>query len=182
MKIAIAVGHDIYEQGAYGNAGISEFNFNDEFVYSLVAGDYLPKKHEYAVFYRDESLYGYTDKMIALHEDIDNWGAEVSIELHFNSFSDESVTGHEVLYCSEGGGKIAEKLDAAFDSNIGTSDRGIKKITGSDRGGGFCCRGKSYAIISEPFFGSEQTKFDFDGIMREELLESFYDLFESIEG
>ncbi len=181
MKIAIVIGHDANSQGAYGNMGVSEWIFNDEFMSELFFKEMMPDKHTYYVLYRNANISGYTNKMIELHNTIDEIGCEISVELHFNSFSDTSATGHEVLYCSENGKKIAQKLDEAFDNNLETTDRGLKKITMNDNGGGFCCRGKSYAIISEPFFGAHQSKFSHDGIQRKALLDSFYDFFNSID-
>ena len=181
MRIALVIGHDYLNRGAYGNTGQSEFDFNDELLTGLSIMDMYPTKHEYGVFYRSADIPGYTNKMIALHNEIDYWKADISIEFHFNSFGDDSVHGHEVLYCSNGGKEIAEKLNQAFDNNLSTSNRGVKRVSGSDRGAGFCCRGKSYAIISEPFFGAHQSKFSKDGIYRESLLKSFEDFFNSLE-
>ena len=90
------------------------------------------------------------------------------------------MNGHECLYCSSGGKKIAKKLDKAFDKHLTNSDRGIKKVTLQNRGGGFCCRGKSLAIISEPFFGAHQSKFVHDGVLREQLKKSFKEFFNSL--
>ena len=52
-------------------------------------------------------------------------------------------------------------------------DRGIKKVTALDHGGGFCCKGKSYAIIVEPFFATNQDDFMHDGKNRMLLLEAY---------
>ncbi len=182
MRIALIPGHDYLSRGAYGNTGQSEFDFADEMLTALSVVDGYPTHHEYGVFYRDADIAGYTNKMFALHQQVDAWKADISIEFHFNSFSDSSAQGHEVLYCSQGGKIIAEKLNLAFDNNMPTSNRGVKKVSLNDRGGGFCCRGKSYAIISEPFFGAHQSKFSSDGIYRHNLLKSFQDFFNSLQG
>ena len=179
MKIALVIGHDSDNKGAYGNTGKSEFDFNHELIRDLFF-EGLPPKHEYKRFYRSANIVGYSAKMIDLHSRIDSWGADISIEFHFNSFSNKNVNGHEVIFCSEGGKKIAKKLDKAFDKHLTNSDRGIKKVSMSNRGGGFCCRGKSLAIISEPFFSSSQSKFVHDGVMREPLKKAFIEFFNSL--
>jgi len=163
-KIALIIGHDEINQGAFGSEGISEYSFNDELIFSLDL-----TRIEHAIFYRNEKIIGYTAQMIDLHSRIDEWGAEISVEFHFNSFSNQAVHGHEVLFCSEGGKHIAELLNYSLDRHLPTSNRGIKKVSMSDRGGGFCCRGKSLAIIAEPFFGSAQYRFTEGGDLREPL-------------
>ncbi len=177
MKMALITGHDVINQGAYGNMGISEFEFMDELLAEMSIGDYYPTKHKFAHFYRSADIQGYSSKMIDLHERIDKWGADVSIEFHFNSFSNENVKGHEVLYCSNSGKEIADKLNHCFDKYLPTSDRGVKKVSMSDRGGGFCCRGKSLAIISEPFFGSSQGRFVHGGDLRNSLKRAFKEFY-----
>ena len=163
-KIALVIGHDEKNQGAYGSEGISEYKFNDELIFFLdLVGI------EYSIFYRNPKIIGYSAQMRDLHSRIDEWGAEISIEFHFNSFSNQSVHGHETLYCSKGGQHIAELLNDSLDRHLPTSNRGIKKVTKKDRGGGFCCRGKSFAIIIEPFFGSNQHRFIEGGDLREPL-------------
>ena len=89
------------------------------------------------------------------------------------------MNGHEVLYCSTAGSELAKKLDIALD-DIPNRDRGIKKVTMNDNGGGFCCRGKSVAILTEPFFGSHQSYFTEHGKYRTILLEAYEDFFNSL--
>jgi len=180
MKIGLIIGHDIDSQGAYGNKGISEFTFNDELLSEMSLGDYFPKKHDFAVFYRNADVHGYSNKMVDLHKRIDEWGADISIEFHFNSFKDDSAQGHEVLYCSQGGKNIASILNKCMTNHLDNKNRGTKKIYGSDRGAGFCCRGKSLAIISEPFFGAYQNRFVGEGDQRTLLKEALGEFFEMI--
>ncbi len=175
MKIVWIIGHDAKEQGAYGNKGVSEFRFNDQLIIEMRHERMFPDKHEYRVMYRDPSISGYKSQMIDLHRRINAWGADVSIELHFNSFHRDEVNGNEVLYCSNGGKRIADILDECLDV-LPNRDRGVKKVSGNDRGAGFCCRGQSYAIISEPFFGSHQHLFTRGGELRS-LLKNAYKKF-----
>lgn len=175
MKIALVVGHDAISKGAYGDEGISEFQFNDELMNDMAFHKMFPEEHEVYVLYRSADASGYTSKMKDLHKRIDDLGCQVSIELHFNSFSNEHVRGHEVLYCSEGGKLVAEAMNNALDKYLPTSNRGVKKVGMSDRGGGFCCRGKSKAVILEPFFGAHQHEFVVDGKHRMNLMKAISD-------
>ena len=186
MKIALVVGHDKNNQGAYGNSGLSEWEFNNELIHSMMIADTLPSKHTYYLLYRSTDVKGYTAQMKKLHKQIDKLGCELSIEFHFNSFSNPTVNGNEVLYCSPGGKQYAEIMDSCLDL-LPNRDRGIKKVKlqkyplVDDRGAGFCCRGKSYAIIVEPFFGAHQSNYTKNGVYRE-FLESAYKKFFTLIG
>ena len=180
MKIALVIGHDIDNQGAYGNSGISEFRFNDLLLSDMGAAKMFPDKHEYALFYRSTNTKKYSRKMKELHKRLDAWGADISIEFHFNSFSNRDVHGHEVLYCSKQGKKIANKLNDSYDKHLPTSNRGIKKVTKKQKGGWFCCIGKSVSIIAEPFFSAHQERFVWSGDMREPLKKSLQEFFETL--
>jgi len=157
MKFAIVVGHSERKQGAYGNAGVSEHTYNSQLAKDIkLRLDDL--NIDSKIFYRKN--YGtYSEKMKDLHKRIDEYGAGVSISLHFNA-SATNAKGHEILYYSKGGRKVAEILDKEFDK-LGNRDRDIKKRTKGDRGGGFLARGKSKCVIAEPFFASEQKDFMF---------------------
>lgn len=176
MKIALVIGHRSGAKGAYGNMGIPEFDFNtklvDELVKMLESENF---GHKYQVFYRSNTISGYTAQMVDLHKRIDAWGASVSISFHFNDFSDETVNGHEVLYCSQNGHDIAVQLDELFDAYLDNNDRGVKQVTLNDNGGGFCCRGRSVCVLIEPFFASFQNRFVCGGDMREPLKQSLVD-------
>ena len=169
-KIALVVGHQEDNQGAYGSIGIGEWEFNYDLILDIGLKVHNPNVR---VFMRDKNISGYTNQMVDLHRRIDEWGADISVEMHFNSFSNEDVQGHEVLGCSEGGMAVAEYMNDCFDEELPTSNRGAKKITMNDNGGGFCCRGESYAIIAEPYFGSSQYKFVETGELRNNLIRAY---------
>jgi len=173
LRVAIIVGHSPKSQGAYGNEGVSEYMFNDNLIRNMKSLGYFDEcQHELYFLSRDSNINGYTNQMIDLHKHIDSLDCEVSIELHFNSFNNEKVHGHEVLYCSQKGKNIAEIMNHSLDEFLPTSNRGTKKVSlypyplPDDRGAGFCCRGNSYAIILEPFFGAHQTDFIYGGMNR----------------
>jgi len=181
MKVAFVKGHSSVKKGAWGNMGISEFDFYSKFIPQLIkrlkteaiAG------HKYQEFERG-LVGGYGEKMRELHKRIDAWGADISIAFHFNGAGDERINGHEILYCSNAGHNLAVGLDELFDAYLDNNDRNIKKIKKSDRGGGFVCRGKSVCILIEPFFGAHQNRFVECGDMREGLLQSLVDFISGI--
>lgn len=154
-KIALVVGHRKDNQGAVGNDGESEWEYNNKLAKKL----HKKFPNNTKIFYRKTGPGGYSEKMKELHKRIDAWGADYSISMHFNAAGNPAVDGHEVLYCSKAGKKVAEILNNNFNKYLDNKDRGIKKCTKSERGGGFLCRGKSVCVLGEPFFAAHKTKY-----------------------
>ncbi len=175
MKIALVIGHDANRKGAYGNKGISEWDFNDQLIQEMNLSD----KHTYYVLYRNADIKKYSMQMIELHERIDKLGCELAIEFHFNATIDSNVHGNEVLYCSSIGMKYAKILDECLDI-LPNRDRGIKKVAKNERGGGFLCRGKSICLIAEPFFAERQHLYVWGGEHRQLLKDAYKKFFKSI--
>ncbi len=174
-KIPLVIGHRQGSQGAYGNEGISEYIFNRYLIADILEEIDLDR-HDVRVFERRNEGSGYTERMKDLHKRIDRFGADYSISFHFNSASNQSVDGHEVLYCSKKGKALAKKLNAKFNEYLDNNDRGIKKRTKGQRGGGFLCRGKSVCILAEPFFASHQYEYiQESGVERENLISAYAD-------
>lgn len=171
-KVALVIGHDEKKQGAYGKEGISEYAFNRALVYD----ELLPVINdvEVKVFLRNPNISGYTNQMKDLHRKIDEWGAEHSIEFHFNGASNEDVNGHEVLYYSKAGNQMALQLDECFDKYLKNNDRNVKHIqSSSENGYQFLSRGNSACIIAEPFFGEHQDHYGQTGNMRMKLVQAY---------
>ncbi len=177
MRIAIVVGHRKNSQGAVGSVGTSEYKLNTEVAKRISS---RVSKHKIKIFYRRDDLSGYTERMKDLHKRIDEWGADVSVSLHFNAASNPQANGHEVLYCSSKGKKLAKKLNDKFTKYLGNKDRGIKHKTKGDRGGGFLCRGKSVCILAEPFFAAHQKKYMNGSIPSNILVSSYVDFIEEL--
>jgi N-acetylmuramoyl-L-alanine amidase len=172
-KIALVVGHRASSPGAYGNAGLPEWHFWNAAVSEIVArAEGIPVQLK--VFHRKERGGGYTSKMKQLHREIDAWGADISVSLHFNASSHASANGHEVLYCSfsRNGKRYAEIMNNKFTEFLPNKDRGVKPKTKHDRGGGFLCRGRSACILIEPFFASHQNEYIQGGVSRGALIRS----------
>jgi len=177
-RICLIPGHDAKSKGAIGSEGISEWDFNDSLINDMWF--MLPKKHTYYVLHRNADIKGYTNQMVDLHERIDKLEIDVSVEFHFNGSDNPNVNGHEVLYCSETGSKVATKLNDEFNKWLPNSNRGTKQIDSNDSGGGFCCRGKSVAIIAEPFFNSRQNLYAVNGEYRKALKLAYKNFFNSL--
>jgi len=175
MKIALVVGHRKSAQGAVGSEGISEYVFWDDLLHELITDGWLSNDNEVKIFYRRDRANGYGERMRDLHWRIDAWGADISVSFHFNAAGNKRVDGHEVLYCSKGGKKLAEIMDALFDQYLDNRCRGIKKRGRKDRGGGFLCRGRSACILIEPFFASHQHLYADGGEERENLMSAIAD-------
>jgi N-acetylmuramoyl-L-alanine amidase len=177
-KIALVVGHRSRSQGAYGNMGVSEWDFYNDFVDEILEAA-RDIKVDLKVFHRRESGHGYTQRMKMLHREIDAWGADISISLHFNASSHASANGHEVLHCaySSTSARYAAIMNSSFTRHLNNKDRGVKPKAKGDRGGGFLCRGRSYCILIEPFFASHQNEYMPGRKGRKDLLESFIDFF-----
>jgi len=176
-KIALVVGHRPSAPGAYGDMGIPEFKFWNELAPILKNRMEATGRVQCRIFHRPEIPGGYGAKMKALHKEIDEWGADISISLHFNAASSPMANGHEVLYCafSNGGMLYAKIMEDIFTKRLPNKPRGTKPKTKKERGGGFLCRGKSKCILVEPFFASNQHDYVEGGAHREDLISCFED-------
>jgi len=154
MRIALVVGHDRIRQGARSSAGVKEFSFWHTFLHTHIA-DIAGTGHTFAIFTRSSSLTkGYTAKMKQLHKEIDEWNADLAIELHFNSSNNRNINGWEVL---SSGSYLSMRYARIVSFYANLPCRGVKVIGKHGRGGGFLHYGKAPAIILEPFFGSSSS-------------------------
>jgi len=177
LKVALVVGHRENKQGAVGAAGMSEWKFYDALAKDIKLRFSFADDVSIKIFYRKVRGSGYNERMTELHKRIDEWGANISISLHFNSTNRHTVTGHEVLYCSSSktSARLAESLNNSFSAFLPNRDRGSKARKKGDRGGGFLCKGKSYCVLAEPFFGIEQNNYMPTYRYRELLIDAFYE-------
>lgn len=185
MKIALTAGHDKYRmKGAIANSkllgrGISENEFWNIFIEEL-----LPKLNfsnlEFKQFHRpNQKAIGYNESMRQQHNEIDKWGADLDLELHFNA-GGINATGHEVLHYigSKRGEEFATLLDKSFDKYLQNKDRNRKPTPKGERGSYGLYVGKSASLITEAFFGIEIDNFLPNGKQRENLFKAYLDFFE----
>lgn len=156
MKLGIVIGHNSRQSGAFGVAPIkaSEFDFNSEVaeIMDEMAGEF---GFDAKVFKRiDRSSYA--QEIREVYKKTDTWGAQVSIELHFNAF-DGKTRGTEVLAGPSSDSlrtamAVHKSLVALFKRDFKT-DRGVKDYRPGIRGELSLISGRAPAILVEPFFG-----------------------------
>ena len=157
-KIAIVVGHDSIEQGAFSNLlKKSEFAYYSEVVKLL----------PFDIYYRS-TKGGYKSKMEELAKQINGKGYTLVIELHFNSFNGVA-NGSEALYFigSNIGKRYSEILAEGVAKEYGSTRRGAKAISQTnDRGYWFMKLMDPPAVIYEPFFADNVEAIKFKDINR----------------
>ena len=155
-NLVLAVGHSReLDAGAVAYDGETyEWHYNTQLAQKI--SEYLTSHINTTIInsYEGDS---YTESMRWLKRTVDPLNADLVCELHFNSFSNPNVKGHEMLYWnSSSKGLIAasninDAMNEDFPSN---TDRGVKGVTHGERGAGFLCGPKAPCVIIEPFFGS----------------------------
>ena len=155
-KLAIVVGHNARSQGAVRpDTGESEFVYNGKMAkYMAEVGDDYGL--DVKVFYRVTGG-GYTTEINRVYGEVDRWGADASMELHFNASANPSATGTETL--SSGSAKsliLAQEVQMEMVEELGLRDRGIIIRNSRTKGRGYqsLVAGKAPAILTEPFFAS----------------------------
>lgn len=155
MKVAIIVGHNAKLSGhdALGSIIPSEYVFNGAIAEAMVGISKNIPTLEIKVF-RRVYLGSYGAEIKKVYKEVDDFGADISIELHFNAYSAKS-NGTETL--SSGSKKslaLAHFFQSSMLSELGLVDRGVKVRSRSELGGGALHAGRAPAILVEPFFGS----------------------------
>lgn len=160
--LVLAVGHSreldagavAYDRETY------EWHYNTKLAKKIK--EYLPD-HIHTTIINHYEGNSYTESMRWLKKTVDPLNADLLCELHFNSFSNPNVNGHEMLHwhSSLKGSVAATNLNnamkKAFPEN---TDRGVKKVTHGERGAGFLCGPKAPCVILEPFFGSNPDEWE----------------------
>lgn len=181
-RVAILVGHNEDAQGAVRN-GVTEYAFWTKFLKENRARfDKLCETCSVEIeYFHRKPLKGYKAQMREVHDRIDKWEADISVECHFNGFTG-NASGHETLYAtnSTGGEIVAQHMQNAMDAHLANRDRGSKSVTVGENGGfGLTC-GQSHSILIEPFFAKQLNQFDVGGVHREKLVLTLEEFFISI--
>lgn len=162
MKVAICVGHSRhvlgrFEGGAVSVGGVSEHAFNDE-----IAGRLQVRLKAFGIksnIFDDYAGNGYSAAMSDVASKVKAYGADIALELHFNSSDSPQSNGFEYLchFKSDNGRRLATlllsehaRLFPAFKA------RGVVPIDTNGRGYSYLNKTHCPAVICEPFFGSNQ--------------------------
>ena len=135
--------------------GVNEWNYNRK-LGQLILADLQDRGFE-AMLVDSYAQAGYGRAMELLAASLKSRKVELAVELHFNSADTASATGHEWLYwqTSVPGRALAQCLDRRMVETFPEHKRrGLRPISGNERGGTFLRKLSCPAVICEPFFGS----------------------------
>jgi N-acetylmuramoyl-L-alanine amidase len=153
---AVVVGHTPVRPGAVSIDGISEFAYN-----SIVA-DHLEAKLAAMGYRVSRVARDLPDDLAGLPRKVNQTGADLAIELHFNSFADPLANGSEMLYwhASTDGRQLAEFAQKAVLQAFRLRNRGLVPIRSGQRGHILLRGTKMPCVLTEPFFGSNRGNWD----------------------
>jgi N-acetylmuramoyl-L-alanine amidase len=150
MKIAVIVGHNARAQGAVRvTDGRTEYDWNGDLAEMVREID----PETVRVFHR-RPAGGYSREIDRVYGEVDRWGADVSLELHFNAAT-PAAHGCETLSSgTDGSLRLAAAVQAAICEAMPMRDRGILTRAAHERGGRSLWAGRAPAVLLEPYFGS----------------------------
>lgn len=152
-KVGLIVGHSKRSPGAI--VKVPGYPNTTEYEYNQIVAQYLLDNHVVKyVEYRDNGgIIGATQRMVA-------HGVDLSVELHCNSH-DKPAYGVEALYITTQSFYAADFFCRKFATYFKRKNRGAKKISQANRGyqNLNLMRKVPYAILVEPFFGSNPEEF-----------------------
>ena len=152
MKLAVVVGHNKTAQGAVSVDGTSEFVWNSTL--AQLIKDISPKQVE--IFFRTPGG-GYSREIDRVYSEVDTYAPDVSVELHFNGSASPTASGCLTLSSgSKKSLKLAQSIQAQTLKVLENRNRGIEVRQKNDRGGRSLWAGRAPAVMTEPFFGSNQ--------------------------
>ena len=176
--VAICVGHsrrihDSVEGGAVSVDGTNEWTFNSELANRIRVA--LALEHVSCVVVDKYEGDGYGAAQRWLAKFLKDRGATLAIELHFNSADDPAAHGHEWLCWvgSSRGLRLAHWLDTAMRETFpNMKARGVKPLSGGDRGAEFLRGTHCPACIAEPLFGSSPSDWKVATEQKQEIAEA----------
>ncbi|MBR8748697.1 hypothetical protein IX317_000356 [Fusobacterium sp. DD29] len=154
MKVALLIGHNPKDKGAYSNV-LGQY----EYEYYRDVCSIINEIDDSIDIYTREPIVGYVAQMVPVIEEMNKHNYDFILELHFNAVKDTNVRGCETLVYkdSKKGHELAlnflKKVHETFDIPY----RGGKLIEikyQHERGGYGICNTKSPYILVEPFFGT----------------------------
>lgn len=152
-RIAIIIGHNAAEQGAVRvTDGQTEYVWNGRLADMIAAHN----PDQVGIFHRRKNPAGYRAEIGEVYALADEWGADVTCELHFNSFAG-SATGTETWHATAAGLEVAKPVQKAMVGALGLSGRGCKLAGPRALGYTSMVTGRAPAVLIEPYFGSNPT-------------------------
>lgn len=171
MKVAIVIGHNARAQGAIRvTDGRTEFDWNGELAE-------LIKQHDASAvgIFRRERGGGYSAEIDRVYAQTDAWGADCTVELHFNGSENPKSNGCLMLSSgTKGSMKLSTSMQKHCVGVLGNADRGVRVIGRRDRGGRSLWQGRAPAVLIEPYFGSNARECQIAGTHMDELAEAIY--------
>lgn len=151
VKIGIVVGHNSVAQGAVRCTDRrSEFDWNGELARLIELHD----SASVGVFFRTPGG-GYSAEIDRVYGETDAWGADVTVELHFNSVAASTAEGCVMLSSGTSGSLLlAREMQKRCLAVMQNRDRGVRVLGRHDRGGRSLWQGRAPAVLIEPYFGS----------------------------
>lgn len=158
-KLAIVVGHNSKARGAVMvTTGAAEYDWNTDLAKMICTLARPEDNVEIAIFNRLPGL-PYWQEIDNCYMAVDAWGADCSIELHFNGSTSAKAEGCATLSSgSQKSSLLAAHLQEKMVGTISMDDDGVIKLKRQDRGGRSLHAGRAPAVLIEPFFGSNHTE------------------------
>lgn len=172
MKLAIVVGHNARAQGATRiTDGIPEFQWNTHLAGLIREIDPQGVK----VFFR-KAGGGYSAEIRRVYAEVDEWGADLSAELHFNGSPDPRAEGCLTLTSGTRGSRIlAAEVHKRMLAVMGNEDDGVRARGRNERGGLSLWAGRAPAIMTEPYFGGNARFCAVADARKDQLAEAIYE-------
>lgn len=170
-KIAIVVGHTRRSSGAVNFLGESEYDFNKRMAFLMKERIEKTSEKQCEVFFRDNIGRSGVAKAVG------KWGADLSLELHFNSFKkkaygcevlvykDAKMFDDSAIFADELTDELAKVFALRQRHSVTTEDgvyrEGVKALGSKDRGA-FNLKAMEqnkvpYALLIEPCFANFET-------------------------
>ncbi|MGB1215050.1 MAG: N-acetylmuramoyl-L-alanine amidase [Pikeienuella sp.] len=172
MKIAIVVGHNARAQGAVRvTDGAPEYQWNGHLAELIQEID-----PDSVQIFRRVAGGGYSREIDRVYREVDAWGAECSVELHFNGSADPRAEGCLTLSSGTAGSlTLAREVQARMLAVMENQDDGIISRSRGDRGGRSLWAGRCPAILTEPYFGGNARFCHVADARKDELAEAIYE-------
>ena len=154
-KIAIIVGHEP------GGGASGERSYNKSL--AVIMRNKLVEQGA-EVYIHHHHTKAYSRRMSEMRAGIKSHmpDCDACVELHFNGYYKQSANGHEFLY--RGSKSLAEafrdEFQLAFPDSRARAENGIHHSP-TGRGAGFLKQAPAWAVLVEPFFGSNPTESEF---------------------